>query len=84
MKPICIETLFHSVITKNGIKFSKKIICLENKRNKVIESRLKAVIFAKAPSEIFEMEEIKPMIICCKGHVETMSNTVTKLFYCTH
>lgn len=81
MKLICIETLFHSVITKNGIK---KIACLENKRNKVIESRLKAVIFAKAPSEIFEMEEIKPMIICCKGHVETMSNTVTKLFYCTH
>ena len=81
MKLICIETLFHSVITKNGIK---KIVCLENKRNKVIESRLKAVIFAKAPSEIFEMEEIKTMIICCKGHVETMSNTVTKLFYCTH
>lgn len=81
MKLICIETLFHSVITKNGIK---KIVCLENKRNKVIESRLKAVIFAKAPSEIFEMEEIKPMIICCKGHVETMSNTVTKLFHCTH
>ena len=81
MKLICIETLFHSVITKNGIK---KIVCLENKRNKVIESRLKAVIFAKAPSEIFEMEEIKPMIICSKGHVETMSNTVTKLFYCTH
>lgn len=81
MKLICIETLFHSEFTKNGIK---KIVCLENKRNKVIESRLKAVIFAKAPSEIFEMEEIKPMIICCKGHVETMSNTVTKLFYCTH
>ena len=67
-------------ITKKGIK---KIFCLENKRNKVIESRLKAVIFAKTPSEIFEMEEIKPMIISCKGRVETMSYAVTKLFYCT-